>query len=132
VALWLLVVQRLHGGSSLETAVIELLRGLPASFWPRPCKRIRDWREHGKTPSSNTGAYNQARQSLPLSFVQKAATTFFNGWLPNMANRPTAPAASSFWMGRPSAPPIARNCAARIRRDRIRMENRTGPYSVSW
>ena len=30
VVMWLLIVQRLHGGASLETAVLELLRGLPA------------------------------------------------------------------------------------------------------
>lgn len=77
VILWLLVVQRLQGGAPLEAAVLELLRGLPASFWPRPCKRILDWQQHGKTPSSNTGAYNQARQGLPLSIVQKSCDQIF-------------------------------------------------------
>ena len=46
VVLWLLIWQRLQGGASLECAVVELLQGLPETFWPRPCKRIRDWREH--------------------------------------------------------------------------------------
>jgi hypothetical protein len=77
VILWLLVVQRLHGGASLEAAVLELLRGLPASFWPRPCKRIRDWQEHGKPPSNNTGAYHQARQALPLSIVEQSCDRIF-------------------------------------------------------
>lgn len=77
VILWLLILQRLYGGAPLETAVLELLRGLPASFWPRPCKRMRDWQEHGKAPSSNTGAYNQARQALPLSLVQKSCDRIF-------------------------------------------------------
>jgi hypothetical protein len=77
VILWLLVVQRLQGGAPLEAAVLELLRGLPASFWPHPCKRIRDWQEHGKSPSSNTGAYNQARQALPLSIVQQSCDRIF-------------------------------------------------------
>jgi Transposase DDE domain len=77
VVLWLMVTQRLHGGASLEAAVLELLQELPASFWPRPCKRIRDWREKGKAPSSNTGAYNQARQALPLSIVQKSCDHIF-------------------------------------------------------
>jgi putative transposase len=77
VILWLLVWQRLEGGAPLETAVLELLRGLPASFWPRPCKRMRDWWEHGKAPSSNTGAYNQARQALPVSVVQKSCDRIF-------------------------------------------------------
>jgi DDE family transposase len=77
VTLWLLVAQRLHGGAPLEAAVLEMLRGLPASFWPRPCKRIREWREQGKSPSDNTGAYNQARQALPLSIVQKSCDHIF-------------------------------------------------------
>ena len=71
VVLWLLVAQRLQPGSSLQVAVLQLLCGLPATFWPRPCKRVRDWLDHGKLPSSHTGAYNQARQALPLSLVHK-------------------------------------------------------------
>lgn len=77
VVLWLLIVQRLAGGAPLEAAVLELLRGLPASFWPRPCKRVREWHQHGKGPSSNTGAYNQARQALPLSVVEQSCDHIF-------------------------------------------------------
>lgn len=77
VVLWLLVAQRLQCGASMEAAVLELLQKLPASFWPSPCKRIRDWRAHGKAPSSYTGAYNQARQALPLSVVQKSFDHIF-------------------------------------------------------
>ena len=95
VILWLLVWQRLAGGAPLETAVLELLRGLPASFWPRPCKRMRQWREQGKTPSSNTGAYNQARQALPLSLVQDSCDRIFQGLMnqfdgPDSQNKPRA------------------------------------------
>jgi Transposase DDE domain len=75
--MWLLVVQRLHGGAPLETAVMELLRGLPASFWPRPCKRIRDWQEQGKPLSSHPGAYHQARQALSLAVVQQSCDRIF-------------------------------------------------------
>jgi hypothetical protein len=75
--MWLLVVQRLHGGAPLETAVMELLRGLPASCWPRPCKRIRDWQEQGKPLSSHAGAYHQARQALSLSVVQQSCDRIF-------------------------------------------------------
>lgn len=57
--------------------MLDLLSGLPSSFWPRPCKRIREWREKGNTPSSHTGAYNQARQALPLSIVQKSCDHIF-------------------------------------------------------
>jgi hypothetical protein len=78
VVLWLLIWQRLQGGASMESAVMELLQSLPSSFWPRPCKRIRDWRERGQVPSSNTAAYNQARQALPLSIVEKSSDHIFN------------------------------------------------------
>jgi hypothetical protein len=75
--MWLMVLQRLHGGSSLETAVLELLRGLASEFWPHPCKRLRQWRENGISPSSYTGAYNQARQSLPPAVVEKSCDRMF-------------------------------------------------------
>lgn len=75
--MWLLVLQRLQGGAGLGAAVLELLRGLPSGFWPRPCKRIHDWQQHGKTPSSHTGAYNQARQALPLPVVQRSCDRIF-------------------------------------------------------
>ena len=75
--MWLLITQRLQTGGSLQTAVVELLRGLPASFWPRPCKRIRDWQEQGKAVSGHTGAYNQARQALPVSVVQESCDRIF-------------------------------------------------------
>ena len=88
VVLWLLVRQRIQGGASLETAVLDLLLGLPATFWPRPCKRIRDWRAGGSSPSSNTGAYNQARQALPLSVVQKSCDHIFDQLLARMAASP--------------------------------------------
>lgn len=88
VVLWLLVQQRMHGGASLGTAVLDLLKGLPATFWPRPCRRIRQWRECGSAPSSNTGAYNQARQALPLSIVQKSCDHIFDQLLARMAPSP--------------------------------------------
>jgi putative transposase len=84
--MWLLTAQRLHGGASLETAVLELLGSVPDGFWPRPCKRIRDWRQQGKAPSSNTGAYNQARQALPLSIVQKSCDHIFQQLVAQFGN----------------------------------------------
>ena len=77
VVMWLLILQRLHGGASLETAVWELLRGLPASFWPRPCKRLQDWRRRRNSLSSHSGAYNQARQALPLTVVEQSCERIF-------------------------------------------------------
>ncbi len=76
VVMWLFIVQRLHGGAPLQVAVFELLRGLPATFWPRPCKRLR---ERGQRPlSSNSGAYNQARQELPLTVVEQSCDRIFD------------------------------------------------------
>lgn len=84
VVMWLMVVQRLHGATPLEDAVLELVQGLPASFWPRPCKRIRDWQEQAKPLSSNTGAYNQARQGLPLAVIQKSCDHVFDELMARM------------------------------------------------
>jgi putative transposase len=96
VVLWLLVAQRLQGGASMEAAVLELLRGLPASFWPRPGKRILQWRENGKAPSSHTGAYNQARQSLPLSVVQKSCDHIFQQLIAQMGQPASDTATPTF------------------------------------
>lgn len=78
VVMWLCITQRLHGGAPLEAAVFELLRGLPASFWPKPCKRVQDWLQHNKPVSSNPGAYNQAQQQLPLTVVEQSCDHAFN------------------------------------------------------
>ena len=80
----------------MEAAVIQMLQGTPASFWPRPCKRIRDWRESGKTPSSNTGAYNQARQSLPLSLVEKSCDHIFQQLVAQMSPPPSEGSSRAF------------------------------------
>jgi hypothetical protein len=72
VVMWLLIAQRLQRLASMETVVLELLRGLPASFWPHPCQRVRDWLQGRKPLSSNTGAYNKARQALPVTVVEQS------------------------------------------------------------
>lgn len=78
VVMWLMIVQRLHGNGSLRSAVLELLRGLPASFWPEPCKRLLDWQaDEGRKVSSHTGAYNKARQELPVSAVKQSCNRIF-------------------------------------------------------
>jgi hypothetical protein len=89
VVMWLLVRQRLQEGASLKSAVVELFCGLPASFWPRPCKRIRQWLDQGKLPSLNTGAYNQARQALPLSVVEQSCDRIFNELIARMDPSPS-------------------------------------------
>jgi putative transposase len=70
VVLWLMIAQRLHSGGSMQTAVLELARGLPAPFWLKPCKRLTE--DNTANVSGNTGAYNKARQKLPLSVVEQS------------------------------------------------------------
>jgi putative transposase len=71
VVMWLMITQRLQGNGTLETGVLELVRGLPASFWPQPCKRLRAGPD-GEKPSisSHTGSYNGARQDLAVNVVE--------------------------------------------------------------
>ena len=93
VVMWLMILQRLQGSGTLQTAVLELLRGLPPSFWPQPCKRLQPGPP--KRPlSSHTGAYNTARQELPVRIVEQCFDRVFDqlsqqaaGWLPQSAQR---------------------------------------------
>jgi hypothetical protein len=41
VVLWLMICQWLQGHAPLDQAVLELLRGLPTSFWPNPVNACR-------------------------------------------------------------------------------------------
>jgi putative transposase len=78
VVMWLMIAQRLQGGGSLEMGVLELLRGLPSSFWPKPCKRLQsDAQGQPQRLSGNTGSYNEARQALPVSLVEQCADWAF-------------------------------------------------------
>ena len=78
VVMWLMICQRLQDRGTLETAVLELIRGLPASFWPNPCKRLQpDTKPPGGKLSSHTGAYNKARQQLPVSIVEQSLDHVF-------------------------------------------------------
>jgi hypothetical protein len=77
VVIWLMILQRLSGGT-MATAVLELLRTLPPEFWPRPCKRLQSRSEDSKAKlSSNTGSYNQSRQALPLTVVERCGDRTF-------------------------------------------------------
>jgi hypothetical protein len=77
VVMWLMIGQWLDGHGSLDRAVLELLRGLPVSFWPHSCKRLRAWQSGSGRLSSNTAAYNKARHRLPLSVVEHCCDHIF-------------------------------------------------------
>jgi hypothetical protein len=78
VVVWLMICQRLHAQGTLESAVLELLRGLPSSFWPQPCKRLEQAaKEGGPRLSQQTGAYNKARQELSLPVVEQCCDQAF-------------------------------------------------------
>lgn len=77
VVLWLMLCQWLQGHAPLDQAVLELLRGLPPSFWPKPCKRLQACRYKTGRLSGNTAAYNTARHQLPLSVVEACCDHIF-------------------------------------------------------
>ena len=64
VVTWLMAYQRLHGNAPMERAVANMVHGLPAEFWPRPCKRRRE-----DQVSSHDASYSRARQQLPVRVV---------------------------------------------------------------
>ena len=72
VAMWLTIAQRLKGGGTLEDGVPELLRGLPGSFWPNPCKRLVAAKSGTSSLSGNPGSYHNARMELPLAVVEQS------------------------------------------------------------
>ncbi len=80
VVVWLMICQRLQvqRQGTLEGAVLELLGGLPSSFWPQPCKRLEQAvQEGGPRMSNETGAYNKARQELSLPVVEQCCDHAF-------------------------------------------------------
>ena len=78
VVMWLMIAQRLQGGN-LATSVLELICGLPPSFWSRPCKRLQPGPD-GRAPrlSANTASYNEARHDLPLEVVEASFDRVFH------------------------------------------------------
>lgn len=85
VVIWLMIFQRLDGKGTLQAAVQEVVRGLPAALIPHPSKRLRE-----RAVSSHTGGYNQARQQLPLEVIEQVHTRVFEQLMPRRqpASRP--------------------------------------------
>ena len=77
VVIWLMIVQRLMAAGTMEKAVLELLRGLPEDFWPRPCERLRKVKNGEAELSGNTGSFNGAREGLPGSIVEHGTDRAF-------------------------------------------------------
>jgi hypothetical protein len=79
VVVWLMICQRLEAQGTLENAVLDLLVGLPRSFWPMPCMRLEQAAEEGGARlSQQTGAYNKARQRLSLPVVEQCCDQVFH------------------------------------------------------
>jgi len=98
VVIWLMILQRLSG-AAMETAVLELLRSLPAEFWPQPCKRLQAKPEVCKAKlSSNTGSYNQARQELPLTIVEHCGDRAFRQLIEQVGGRPATGRRDAFFV----------------------------------
>ena len=89
VVVWLMICQRLQAQGTLESAVLELIGGLPSSFWPQPCKYLgRAAEEREPRLSKQTGAYNKARHELSLPVLEQCCDHAFQqlidqgGWAP--------------------------------------------------
>jgi hypothetical protein len=77
--MWLMIRQRMQAGT-MATSVLELIRGLPSSFWPLPCKRLQPGPNgHPKKLSENTASYHDARQALPVRVVEQSFDQAFAG-----------------------------------------------------
>jgi hypothetical protein len=99
VVIWLMIVQRLAANGTLETAVLELLRGLPSDFWPQPCQRLQVGPEDGNPNlSGNTGSYNQARQDLPLTIVEQCGDRAFLQLIEQFDRSGAAPRRDAFFV----------------------------------
>jgi putative transposase len=99
VVIWLMIVQRLLANGAMETAVLELVRGLPREFWPRPCKRLQQRPEgSNRNLSSHTASYNQARQQLPLTIVEHSADRVFQRLLEQVNKPGPAPKQEAFFV----------------------------------
>jgi len=66
VVFWLMILQRLHAGATLSTAVQWLIQGAADPLWQR-CRRVRRRRQI----STGTGGYCQARQNVPTLWFHR-------------------------------------------------------------
>jgi hypothetical protein len=71
VTVWLMILQRLSPKGTLATAVNELVQGDVRELLA-PCKRVLDG-----SISSNTGAYSQARQRVPVEAAWRVTQRTF-------------------------------------------------------
>jgi hypothetical protein len=85
VTLWLLLLQRLDGGASLDDAVSTLLFTFSPDDLP-DCKRLRD-----RKVSGNNGAYSQARSRLPTELTH---------WLADEVSHTLGAQSAPPWKGR--------------------------------
>lgn len=85
VTLWYLIFQRLNFDQTLAGVVLDARRGGADRLRGRKAKLS------GRIHSNSTSAYNQARQRLPLEFLQPALEQL-RGWLLNLVGCAGQPA----------------------------------------
>jgi len=71
VTTWMMLMQRLSSGGTLDTAVSELLNGNGREIL-EPCRKVNEG-----NISANTGAYNRARQRMPEEAARRVARRSF-------------------------------------------------------
>jgi len=113
-----MIGQWLHGHRPARSGGLGVCCvGCPASFWPRPCKRLQNPRRETGPVSGNTAAYNKARPPVAAEHRwNPAAIAFFeqltseaDGVLPGLRQRPSSSMAHRF-----SSLPV-QPCASAIR-----------------
>jgi len=71
VTTWMMLMQRLSSGGTLDAAVSELLTGNGQEIL-EPCRKVSEG-----NISANTGAYNRARQRMPEEAARRVASRSF-------------------------------------------------------
>src|SRR5262245_768994 len=86
VVLWLMILQRLHAGATLATAVQLLMQGAAAGLL-EDCQRVRQG-----NLSARTGAYCQARRKLPMLLCRQVSQQIVDQLRQILAGDATGPA----------------------------------------
>jgi hypothetical protein len=71
VTVWMMMMQRFSPSGTLDTAVSELLHGNGRELL-EPCRKVNEG-----NISANTGAYNRARQRMPVEAAREVARQSF-------------------------------------------------------
>ena len=119
VTTWMMMMQRLSPGGTLDTAVSELLNGNGREIL-EPCRKVKEG-----NISANTGGYNRARQRMPEDAARRVARQSFEQ-LREIQSESGLRSRLFLLAAVRSGCRILRQCSKLIRRQRTSMASRTG------